>query len=82
MHKSRFTELQTIGKIAEHESGMSSRAVCRKQDVSAATYYKWRAKFGGMNPEDARTLKALELEDRRLKRPLPEMMLDAAVHML
>jgi len=58
---------------------MSTAEVCRKHGISDATFYKWRAKFGGMSVSDAQKLKALELENSRLKRLLAETMLDVAV---
>ena len=79
MRKSRFTEQQIIGMIKEHESGISTSEVCRKHGISDATFYKYKAKFGGMSVSDAQKLKALELENARLKRLLAETMLDFAV---
>ena len=79
MRKSRFTEQQIIAMIKEHESGMSTSEVCRKHGISDATFYKYKAKFGGMSVSDAQKLKALELENTRLKRLLAETMLDVAV---
>ena len=79
MRKSRFSEQQIIGMIREHESGMSTLEVCRKHGISDATFYKYKAKFGGMSVSDAQKLKALELENARLKRLLAETMLDVAV---
>jgi putative transposase len=79
MRKSRFSEQQIIGMIREHESGMSTLEVCRKHGISDATFYKYNAKFGGMSVSDAQKLKALELENARLKRLLAETMLDVAV---
>lgn len=79
MRKSRFTEQQIIGMIREHESGLSTAEVCRKHGISDATFYKYKAKFGGMSVSDAQKLKALELENARLKRLLAETMLDVAV---
>ena len=79
MRKSRFTEQQIIGMLKEHESGMSTAEVCRKHGISDATFYKWRAKFGGMSVSDAEKLKALELENSRLKRLLADTMLDNAI---
>lgn len=79
MRKSRFTEQQIIGMLKEHESGMSTAEVCRKHGISDATFYKWRAKFGGMSVSDAQKLKALELENSRLKRLLADTMLDNAI---
>jgi putative transposase len=79
MRKSRFTEQQIIGMIKEHESGMSTAEVCRQHGISDATFYKWRAKFGGMSVSDAQKLKALEIENGRLKRLLADAMLDNVV---
>jgi putative transposase len=65
--------------IKEHESGISTSEVCRKHGISDATFYKYKAKFGGMSVSDAQKLKALELENARLKRLLAETMLDVAI---
>lgn len=78
MRKSRFTEEQIIGALKEHAAGLSAAGLCRKYGVSDATFYKWRSKFGGMEISDARKLRALEDENRRLKKLLAESMLDAA----
>jgi putative transposase len=79
MRKSRFTEEQIIAILAEQERGLTTAEVCRKHNVSSATFYKWKAKFGGMEVSDARRLKGLEDENRRLKKLLAESMLDVAV---
>jgi putative transposase len=79
MRKSRFTEQQIIGMIREHESGMPTSEVCRKHGISDATFYKYKAKFGGMSVSDAQKLKALEIENGRLKRLLADAMLDNVV---
>ena len=78
MRKSRFSEEQIISILAEQERGQSTAAVCRKHGISGATFYKWKAKFGGMDVSDARRLKSLEDENRRLKKLLAEAMLDNA----
>ena len=78
MRKSRFTEEQIIGALKEHAAGLSAAELCRKYGVSDATFYKWRSKFGGMEISDARKLRALEEENRKLKKLLAESMLDAA----
>jgi putative transposase len=78
MRKSRFTEEQIIGALKEHAAGMSAAELCRKYGISDATFYKWRSRFGGMEISDARKLKALDDENRRLKKLLAESMLDVA----
>ena len=79
MRKSRFTEEQIIAILAEQERGLATAEVCRKHGVSPATFYKWKAKFGGMDVSDARKLKTLEAENARLKRLLADSMLDNVV---
>jgi putative transposase len=79
MRKSRFSEEKIIAVLAEQERGMGTAEVCRKHGVSTATFYKWKAKFGGMGVSEARKLKSLETENARLKRLLADAMLDNAV---
>ena len=76
MKASRFTEEQIIGILREHEAGAKTVDVCRKHAVSGATFYKWKARYGGLDVSDAKRLKALEDENRKLKKLLAEAMLD------
>jgi putative transposase len=78
MRKSRFSEEQIIRILKEHAAGLSASEVCRKHGISDATFYKWRSRFGGMEVSDARKLKALEDENRKLKKLLAESMLDVS----
>jgi putative transposase len=79
MKRSRFSEEQIIAILREQEAGAKAADVCRKHGVSGATFYKWKAKYGGMDVSDARRLKALEDENSRLKKLLAEAMLDNAM---
>ena len=78
MRKSRFSEEQIIGILKEHQAGVPVADLCRKHGISDATLYAWRSKYGGMEVSDARKLKTLEDENRRLKKLLAESMLDVA----
>jgi putative transposase len=76
MRKSKYSEEQIIGFLKQVEAGMALKDVCRKHGFSDASFYKWRAKFGGMNVCEARRLKELEGENGKLKRLLAEAHLD------
>lgn len=70
MRKSRFSDDQIIGILKEHAAGISVADICRKHGISDATFYTWRPGFGGMEVSDAKRLKALEEENRKLKKLL------------
>jgi len=78
MKRSRYTEEQIIGILKEHRAGLPAAELCRKYGISDATLYNWRSKYGGMEVSDARKLRALEEENRKLKKLLAESALDVA----
>ena len=76
MRKSKYTEEQIIGFLRQIEAGMSVKDLCRKHGFSDASFYKWRARYGGMNVSEAKRLKELESENGKLKKLLAEAHLD------
>jgi putative transposase len=79
MKRSRFSEEQIVAILREREAEANTVEVYRKHGISEATFYKWKAKYGGMEVSDARRLKALEDENTKLKKLLAERMLDNAI---
>ena len=79
MRPSRFSEEQIIAILKEQEAGAKTAEVCRRHGISDASFYKWKAKYGGLEVSDAKRLKALEDENAKLKKLLAEAMLDNAM---
>jgi putative transposase len=79
MRRSRFTEEQIILILAEHDAGVRTKELCRKHGISDATFYKWKAKYGGMTVSETARLRTLEDENRRLKKLLVEAVVDNSV---
>jgi putative transposase len=73
MKKSRFTEAQIMGVLRQAEGGLAVSELCRQHGISSATFYKWRAKYGGMDASMMSQMKALEDENRRLKRMFADL---------
>ena len=78
MRRSRFSEEQIIGILKEQEAGQKTADVCRRHGISEATFYTWKAKYGGLEVSEAKRLRALEDENAKLKRLLADAMLDNA----
>lgn len=78
MRKSRFSEQRIIAVLKEHEAGSSTADVCRRHGISQPTFYAWKAKYGGLEVSEAKRLKALEEENRKLKKLLAEQVMDNA----
>ena len=76
MRRGRFTEDQIIGVLREHEAGVKTAELCRKHGISDATFYNWKAKYGGLEASDAKKLRHLEDENRQLKQVVAELTLD------
>ncbi len=76
MRQSRFSEEQIIGVLKQAEGGMKTAEICRQHGISNATYYKWKGKYGGLEVSEARRLRQLEEENRRLKQMVAEQALD------
>ncbi len=79
MRKSRFTDEQKIAILAEAERGGKTAEVLRRHGISRETFYRWRKRYGGMQPNDAKKLRALEEENRRLKRVVADQALNLQV---
>jgi putative transposase len=79
MKRSRFSDEQIIAIVKEQEAGMATAEVCRRHGISSATFYKWKAKYGGLEVSEAKRLRSLEDENAKLKKLLAEAMLDIAV---
>ena len=79
MKRSRFSEDQIIGILKEQEAGAKTADVCRRHGISEQTFYRWKAKYGGLEVSEAKRLKSLEEENTRLKKLLADAMLDNAM---
>ena len=76
MRKSKFTESQIVGILAEGESGLAVGDICRKHGISNATYYQWKSKYAGVSANELKRIKDLEAENGKLKRMYAELALE------
>ena len=76
MRQSRYTEEQIIGVLKQAEAGVKTAEICRQHGISSATFYKWKGKYGGLEVSEARRLRQLEDENRRLKQIVADLTLD------
>ncbi len=79
MRKSRFTEAQIVGILGESDAGAATGELCRRHGISENTFYRWKKKYGGMDVGDARRLRQVEDENRRLKRIVADQALNLQV---